>query len=624
MKKILSKIFVCILSLTLLLPAVPATAAETSDDGYFHSSRVYWETVWNRTSDGGKYQQHRIPGVVVTKQGTVIIYCEARTHQAGNYSGGDWNLMDIYIQRSTDGGVTFGDPIYIAKGEGDYKTVNNPVMIVGNDGTLHMLYCRNYSLAGGGLWYRKSTDDGLTWSTAREVTQYASSKASFNCFAFGPTHGICTTEGTLMVPVWYVPTSAGKPLTDHGPSKTAVFYSKDNGATWAMTDAVSNQSNETCIAELPDGSIILNSRATPYRRVSVGDANLENWSKTIVDEALPDPNCCGGMVSVNLEGYPNALLFVNCHNNEDSVREFVTVKCSFDNGLTWSKSVQLSNDFIGGYADIAVDEKGCVYVLYETNYGETMRLARFSFVDKFCNDAAAKNKDTAVVFDDFDTASTTSTFSKINVSHQDHALHLVKRANEALGKFTLNYAETTLNTDMSENKYMVCRVKATADANVKLGAYFLSGRVSEASEAIYAETALTADGQYHNVVVDLSSLGLKNTLQKIQFTLSSAVADNTAEFTVDLQGVAFFKTAEAAAAYEFTVDTSDKTDDTTTEPITQAPDTPATEPSTSQNGGEEKSGCGSALEANGVLLLGLMAVLALTVCIKKRPIKNKS
>lgn len=626
MKKLLSKLLMCVVTLTQLLPAVPAMAAEATADDY-HSNNVDWKTVWSSSSDNGQYPQHRIPGVVVTKRDTVIIYCEARTSNPGNYGNGDWYQMDIYIQRSTDGGETFGDPIYIAKGEGDYKTVNNPVIIVGEDNTLHLLYCRNYSLGGGGLWYRKSTDDGLTWSTPREVTQYAAAKASFNCFAFGPTHGICTSKGTLMVPVWYVPTSLGKEETAHSPSKTAVFYSTDNGATWNMTDAVSNQTDETCIAELSDGSIILNSRSTPYRLVSVGDGDLKNWTDTVQDKGLPDPGCCAGMASVNLQGYPHALLFVNCNNNQSNIRKLVTVKCSFDNGLTWNNgTVQLTDDSTGGYADIAVDSRGRVYVLYETNFGETVRLARMSFVDQFAKDAAVTNTDTAVSFKEFDSVTTTSSFSKINASHADQALRLVKKANAAMGKFNLNYSATTLNTDMSEYKYMVCRVKASADADVRLGAYLFTGRVSKATDDIYAEATVTADGQYHDVVINLSSLKLKNTLQTVQFTLSSVVADNTAEFTVDLQGVAFCKTFAEADAYDFTEDVRNDTDDGEPAPTTQAPDAAASVPSTADatKDGKEKLGCSSTVGERAAASLGWLAMLALVLCIKKRSKRKRT
>ncbi|MBR7098427.1 MAG: exo-alpha-sialidase [Clostridia bacterium] len=339
--------------------------------------------IWTPTSDGGQYMQHRIPGIVVTKRDTVIVYCEARKPLRGNYpAGGDWNTMDIYIQRSEDHGESFGDPIYLARGEGDTLCVNNPVMIVGNDNTLHILYCKNYSINGGGLWYRRSTDDGLTWSAEREVTKFASAVADFDCFAFGPTHGICTSKGVLMTPVWYVPERAGKDITAHGPSKVAVFYSTDNGETWNLSVPASKNTNETDIAELSDGSIMLNSRIAPYRAVSVSQNGIDGWSETLYERALPDPGCCAGMVTADVKGLPRGLLFVNCANS--SAREYVTVKCSFDDGKTYPKWTAITGEGVGGYSDIAVDSAGRVFVLYEENWGAKVHLATFSYSDAFC------------------------------------------------------------------------------------------------------------------------------------------------------------------------------------------------------------------------------------------------
>ena len=51
----------------------------------------------------------RIPGIVVTKQGTVLAYCEARKQQ-----GGDWGPIDVMMRRSTDGGKTWGPMRVIA------------------------------------------------------------------------------------------------------------------------------------------------------------------------------------------------------------------------------------------------------------------------------------------------------------------------------------------------------------------------------------------------------------------------------------------------------------------------------------------------------------------------------
>ena len=78
-------------------------------------TRLYWDTSY----DDGKYTNYRLPSIVVTKKDTVIVYGEARDTRVNNDSGGtnhDECLMDIYLRRSTDGGETFGEPIYVARG----------------------------------------------------------------------------------------------------------------------------------------------------------------------------------------------------------------------------------------------------------------------------------------------------------------------------------------------------------------------------------------------------------------------------------------------------------------------------------------------------------------------------
>ena len=93
-------------------------------------------TVWD--SEKTEYTRHRIPGMTVTERGTVIIYNEAR------HDGDDWALMDIFAQRSEDGGRTFGERIYLARGSEEINTVNNPVMMQDKNGRIHFLYCENY------------------------------------------------------------------------------------------------------------------------------------------------------------------------------------------------------------------------------------------------------------------------------------------------------------------------------------------------------------------------------------------------------------------------------------------------------------------------------------------------
>ena len=142
----------------------------------------------------------RIPGMVRTKKGTLLAYYECRS----DYS--DWAEIDIKIIRSIDDGKTWST-VKIIKGEGE--TLNNPVMIV-NDEEIHFLYLQNYKR----LFTLKSTDDGLSFSEMREITDAVSEKVDFyNCIAVGPGHGI-VHRGVMLIPMWIC-------LTQLPPTKTA-------------------------------------------------------------------------------------------------------------------------------------------------------------------------------------------------------------------------------------------------------------------------------------------------------------------------------------------------------------------------------------------------------------------
>ncbi len=582
----------CTVLLGVLAAALSVSAQATADDGFYHGE-LDIKDVWTGNSWDGKYRSHRIPGIVVTKQDTVIIYCEARTgnNEYSLKSGDDWCLMDIFIQRSTDGGETFGDPIYIAQGNSTYATMNNPVMIVGNDNTLHMLYCKNYSIRGGGIWYRRSTDDGLTWSEERELSEFAES-VPHDCFAFGPTHGISTRDGVLMAPVWLVPEGEGREGdTSHGPSKAYVFYSEDNGETWALSEAASGNSNETDIAQLSDGSIILNSRNTP-RKITTSPNGIDGWTASYNDEQLPDPGCCGGLVAVDIDGLPYAHLFSNCASLTD--RDHVTVKCSFDDCVTYEKSLMIS-EYAGGYSDIAVDSRGCVYVLYEIAYGNRMRLARFSFVDEFLeDDPRLTNQTTDFLFNSEQALSTVSNLNHLEAEIYEDALRLTSTDTRRHTLF-LNLTGVTRNLNLTDYRAIAfeMRIQAQGDSNFVLGSYFQSGRIYGSYQEGFARVSVPNDGEWHTVVMELSP-GIQGMLHGMRLELFSDTLRCEIGDTVDLRAVRFFSSVEDANEQLGLNDSQDVTGETAE---TTAP------------AGDGDKGCGSALPAFPLVILAVPAVV---------------
>lgn len=323
-----------------------------------------------------EYTNHRIPGMLVTDRGTLLVYCEARK------SGSDWAMMDILLQHSQDQGKTFSAPYKLAEGTDEHNTVNNPVMMQDINGRIHFLYCEDYTINSGRALRRYSDDDGVTWSEPVDITGFTM-PSYHNAFAFGPGHGITLDDGTLLVPIWMVPKYHRAPLTSHKPSVLSTFYSKDNGQTWAVGDILDSNSrviipNETVATRTSDGGVYLNIRFFGFCRAKAYSKNgYSDWTQYAPDYNLPDPKCFGSAAVYDDGEHPYTIIFANCANKE--ARTHITVRASTDDGQTYPVS-RLIDEERGGYTEVAVDNKaGRIYVLYEDQYGITDHLAMFNY-----------------------------------------------------------------------------------------------------------------------------------------------------------------------------------------------------------------------------------------------------
>lgn len=336
------------------------------------------------------YALYRIPGIVTTKRGTVLAYCEARKTERG-----DWGTIDLMLRRSTDGGKTWSErtkfaevpgpkaknPVALAQKlatEGEV-TYNNPVAIADRDGAVHFLFCLEYARC----FYARSDDDGITWSKPVEIT------ATFDKFrpeydwkvlATGPGHGIQLKTGRLVVPVWL---SLGTGGHAHRPSVTSVIYSDDLGRTWSRGEIAGpnegewNIPNETCAVQLADGRVLLNMRSESKanrRLLTSSRDGATGWSRPQFHDQLLEPICMASMVRLSEAPAKNRLLFSNPDNlarvdgkeapGKGRDRKNVSVKLSYDESLTWPVSKSVEPGF-SGYSDLAVANDGTILLFYE-------------------------------------------------------------------------------------------------------------------------------------------------------------------------------------------------------------------------------------------------------------------
>lgn len=335
----------------------------------------------------GEYASMRIPALVITNKGTLLAFCEARVGTAS-----DWADIDMIMRRSTDQGKTWEPHIIIAAREGG-KPTSNPTPIVAADGTIHLLYQRDYARA----YYIQSKDDGKTWSKAVDITYAFDAfrpEYDWKVLAPGPGHAIQLRNGRLLVPVWLSDPDKIVPRRSHGPSCVATIYSDDLGKTWSRGDIVANNSpelkspNETIAVQLDDGRIMLTMRSpSEVRRkaISYSPDGAGSWSKPVFDDELFEPVCMASIIKVPPENKSGKSMLVFSNPDSRNIpkhpRKNLTVKLSFDDGENWPVQKVLYKGS-SGYSDLAVG-KNAIYCLYETNresegWNYTIVLKRFT------------------------------------------------------------------------------------------------------------------------------------------------------------------------------------------------------------------------------------------------------
>ncbi len=341
--------------------------------------------LWVSGLDG--YNTYRIPALAVTRAGTVLAFCEGR--KADMYDTGH---IDILLKRSEDGGRTWSAAQTVwSDGK---NTCGNPCPIVDRQtGVVWLLLTWNRGEdnqraieAGTSLDTRRafvtsSADDGRTWEVPREITAEVK-KPEWTWYATGPGAGIQIERGAHAGRL-VAPCDFGGPPDNHWVGSNAVL-SDDHGRSWRLGGiAPLNKVNECEVVELADGRLMLNmrnyDRTTPARQVAWSDDGGESWRDQRFDHALIEPVC---QASIRRYSWPDSggrsvILFSNPASTTD--RSHMTVRASFDEGLTWPAGKLLEPGF-SAYSDLAVLADGTILCFYETatdrKYG-ALTLARF-------------------------------------------------------------------------------------------------------------------------------------------------------------------------------------------------------------------------------------------------------
>jgi len=348
----------------------------------------------------------RIPGLSTTNNGTLLAIYDVRRDNSKDIQGN----IDVGLSRSTDGGNTW-EPMQIVLDMGPWGGLPEKFNGVGDanilvDRTNNTIYVTGLWMHGvldkSGKWIEglteesdawehqwkdkgsqpgfgvketsqflitKSNDDGKTWSEPLNITRMGKKKEWW-LWAPAPGHGITLDDGTLVIP------TQGRDET--GQPFSNITWSKDGGQTWYTSKPAHHNTTESMAVQLSDGSVMLNMRHNENRNDTTGSNGRaiavtndlgETWTEHSTSrKALIEPTC---MASLHKHEYTengekkSILLFSN--PNSKTGRHHLTIKVSFDNGMTWPDNYWFLLDELKsrGYSCLTSIDENTIGILYE-------------------------------------------------------------------------------------------------------------------------------------------------------------------------------------------------------------------------------------------------------------------
>ena len=316
------------------------------------------------------YACFRIPAVVTATSGVLLAFAEGRTN--GCSDTGD---IDLVMKRSEDGGKTWS-ALQVVWSDGD-NTSGNPAPVVDEEtGEIFLLSTRNLgidrepqiidqtSVDTRRVFVMSTTDEGRSWSVPREITTDVK-LSNWTWYATGPGSGIQIKRGAhrgrLIIACDHIEAE-----TKHYYSH--VIYSDDHGQTWQLGGSTpQHQVNESEVAELSDGRLLLNmrnyDRSQKNRKIAWSTDGGESWSDIQSDPVLIEPICQASLQRYQFDDEGRSILLFS-NPASKTRRDSMTIRVSFDEGVSWPLE-KLLHTGQAAYSDLVRLPDDDIGILYE-------------------------------------------------------------------------------------------------------------------------------------------------------------------------------------------------------------------------------------------------------------------
>lgn len=319
------------------------------------------------TGGEGGYPCYCIPALVVTPSGTLLAAYDGRP-SPDDLPG----PIDLLLRRSHDNGDTWEPQEILRTGDG-FEGFGDPSFIIDHDTGTILAFHATGTLAGffeavegweppdlvQHVGLSTSDDDGRTW-THRIITEQLKRPGISGIFAASGTGTQVRSgryKGRLVQPMV---------LRDHDQITAAVAFSDDHGVTWTLSAPIGVGTDESAVAALADGRLLMHSRSAGHRLASYSEDGGATWSTPQPINGLPDPSDNGSLIVLGQtadEGDPRSTLLASS-NLDPSLRRNTALSISHDGGETWPHQLVLQPGS-SAYSCAAQLPNGRIGVLYE-------------------------------------------------------------------------------------------------------------------------------------------------------------------------------------------------------------------------------------------------------------------
>ena len=330
---------------------------------------------------------YRIPSMVILPNGNIVTAIDRRWNSEADLA----NRIDIIARISEDGGYTWSEEYTIAEATDDKNGRGDCAMVVAANGDIVAAF-----VGGNSLWnstetdpmvsfISRSSDGGKTWTPVEEggrgdiTSQIWGSKCGGDdtrvngtAAFFGSGRGLCLTRQTG--------DNAGKNgrimfvtgVRYNEKLYNYAVYSDDNGLTWKVSEQAFAEGDESKVAELNDGTILMSVRNSNGCR---GYARSTDGGETWTDQGTwsdLNVNACNGDIleytAIADGDDKNRTLHSLPINDGRKQREKISVYLSYDEGQTWERRKQLF-DGLSAYSTMIKLPDGTIGVYAEDQQG---------------------------------------------------------------------------------------------------------------------------------------------------------------------------------------------------------------------------------------------------------------